>query len=418
MTVAREQPRAHNRNTALVVGGIILLALIAVGAWAFFRTRPEPAAVTRRDIVALVPLNGEVVAPPSERADVMAPYQAPVAKVYTSIGQNVRRGETLVELSLPNAQEAYQQARANVEAAEAALASAREQADDAVEATKQRLDAARSTEKTARQAAAAPVTVPPAATEGTDPAAAPSVPAPSVTVQTPSPDLQRATQERIAAEQALQDAKAQLEAALTPFKQQLEYAREAFQDAQSGRKQALVRAPISGTVLALNAQTGQEVGRDRKTPLVTIVDLDALEVQGVIKPEQAAFVKKDMPAVITVGDIPNEQFEGEVEAVTTRPGRLGGQQYIAIVDLKNKHGLVKPGHKASVGIRAGEVKSALAVPNDAVQEDGSGRPSVNVLRNGSWQPVVVELGLSDGRYTEIKNGLREGETVQVKPDLL
>src|SRR2546423_6826687 len=83
--------------------GIIVFAVIilALGGWAYLATRPHSAIVTQRDIIAMIPLDGEVIAPPSARADVMAPYRAPVDKVKTSVGSKVERGDVLVELSMP-----------------------------------------------------------------------------------------------------------------------------------------------------------------------------------------------------------------------------------------------------------------------------------------------------------------------------
>jgi len=74
--------------------------------------------------------------------------------------------------------------------------------------------------------------------------------------------------------------------------------------------------------------------------------------------------------------------------------------------------------KARAAIELGEKRTVLAVPADAVQKDTSGRTIVKVLRGGHWEAAVVETGISDGQYTEIKSGLNEGETVQVKQDLL
>jgi hypothetical protein len=53
-----------------------------------------------------------------------------------------------------------------------------------------------------------------------------------------------------------------------------------------------------------------------------------------------------------------------------------------------------------------------------VELDRSARSIVKVLRDGQWVPVVVETGLSDGRFTAIKGDIKEGETVQVTPKLL
>src|SRR5439155_18803563 len=111
---ARPQPRGDARA---VLGTVLLLLLIAFGFWAYANTRPETATVTRRDIVVFLPLDGQVVAPPADRADVMTPYRAPVARVYVSVGDRVKRGDVLVELALANVQTAYDQAREAVKAA-------------------------------------------------------------------------------------------------------------------------------------------------------------------------------------------------------------------------------------------------------------------------------------------------------------
>lgn len=155
-------------------------------------------------------------------------------------------------------------------------------------------------------------------------------------------------------------------------------------------------------------------------PVATIVDLDVLQVQALMSPEQAAQVKAGMPAEVAVKEFPGQRFEGRVSAITTEPGRLllGGPRYVALADFQNRHGLVKPGMKPALLVKIGEAKNVPAVPANAVEKDRTGRPVVKVLRQGQWQSVVVEIRLSDGRFTEIRSGLQEGETVQVKPGIL
>jgi Cu(I)/Ag(I) efflux system membrane fusion protein len=142
------------------------------------------------------------------------------------------------------------------------------------------------------------------------------------------------------------------------------------------------------------------------------VDLSALQVQAPFASSQAAYVKPKTPVVLTFGRIPNQTFQGEVSSVTTKSSGANQTSYVAIVDFKNDQGLVKPGMTATASVKAGEAKNALAAPNDAIGEDGSGRPVVHVLRGGDWKTLVVKTGLSDGNYTEIKSGLSEGDLVQ------
>jgi HlyD family secretion protein len=405
MSVATRPQLQAQKNVWIALGIVALLAIAILGVWLYTETRPEMATVTRRDIIVTLPLEGTVVAPPTARADVMAPYRAPVARVYVSVGQRVRAGEVLLELSNPSAQAAYEQARQELKAAEAAYESARRRYSAAVLTAEKRLEAARAAEKQAREAAAVSVQAEP--------------PGVGVTVQEPAARLAEATQARIAAEQALLQAQAEMAEALAPYKQRLQAAQEAFREAQAGRKMAMIRSPIDGTVLALNARPGVEIGEDRETPVATIVDLNKLQVHAPLDPDEANSIRPGTPVTLTFQELPGQQFEGTVTRITTEPPRpLGGQRYVAIIEFQNTQGLVKPDMKATVSVRVAEARNVLAVPSSAVDRDKSGRPVVEVLRNGRWQRVVVEPGLSDGRYTAIRSGLNPGETVKVTPDLL
>lgn len=413
MSLAREQPRARNFSP-WIIGGILLAIVAAFGVWAYVNTRPAAATAARRDVTANLPLDGEVVVPPGHRADIYSAYRAPVAKIYTSVGQKVRRGEVLVELQFTNAQAAYEQARENVKAAETAYANARSSYASLLTAAQQRLSAARAAEQAARRPVAPPAPQVQVSPDGTATAITPATP----TSPQPSANLQAAAQERVAAAQEMAQAQAGYEAALVPYKQQLDAARAAFQEAQSGRKRAMLRAPISGEVMALNAQPGAEVGKDRKQPVVTVVDLSALQVQATMNKEQGAEVKPRMPVTVTIAEMPNQQFEGQVTAVTSLPDKLlSGPRYAAIIDFKNSQGLVKLGMKGRASVKLGEVKNAVTVPADAVDKDKEGRPYVEVLKGGQWIRTLVEVGISDGQYTEIRSGVKEGDTVKVTPDL-
>jgi multidrug efflux pump subunit AcrA (membrane-fusion protein) len=381
--------------TVWIAVGVVLVVLLLLGAWFLFGSRPEAARVVRRDIVAREGMNGEVIAPPGTRVDVTAPFAGPVAQVHTSVGGTVEQGAVLVEMSYPSAQVAYDQSRRAVQAAETAHANAAAEWDAAISAARSRLQAARTAEQQARE----PVDVEVSPDNDL-----------SVTITEPAGDAVGAAQERAYAEQEIARLQAQKEAALLPFTQQLETARENFRQAQSGRQLAMLRAPISGTVLALNARPGAEIP-DEETPVVTIVNLNALELHAEISREQAALVEEGMPVELIVDEYPNEPYEGEVRAITTEPRTVLGTRYVVLVSVKNRNGEIKPGMKARATVKIDEVKDVLAVPAAAVTTNGNGLPVVRTQRQGEWQEVVVEPGLTDGEYTEIRSGLEEGETV-------
>jgi multidrug efflux pump subunit AcrA (membrane-fusion protein) len=230
--------------------------------------------------------------------------------------------------------------------------------------------------------------------------------------------LLEATEARIAAEQAVLQAETELESALTPYRQRLEAAEAAFEAAQSGRKVAQIKSPIYGTVLALNARPGAEIGADEKTPVAVVVNLGDLQVHAPVDPAETA-IRSGVPVRLTFGSIPGRQFAGEIDRIVSQPPKpLQGEGHLAIIDFKNDEGLAKPDMDAHAAVVVSEAKNVLAIPSDAMDSDEAGRPTVQVLRDGRWQQVVVQAGLSDGRYTAIRSGLKEGETIKVTPDLL
>jgi len=388
------------------VAAVIILLVGGVGYYIYNVTRPRPAAVERRDIVGYVAMKGMAVAPPSAYAEVRAPYSAPVDKIYVTLGAQVKRGDVLVELANPTAGETYEQAHQNVRTAETAYANAKQQYDDAVKAAQKQLDAARA-------AASSPDSSSQSSSVSTNTTENGS----TVTTTTTVPTGDVAT-----AEQAVEQAKSDRAAGLASYQQQLDTARAAYREARAGKRMSQLTAPISGTVIALNAQPGQTVGQNG-APVVTITDLSAVQVQAGMTPAQAGAVKTEMPVTLNFDTVPNKQFEGVVHRITTRAdpssstGVLKGAQYVVLISFKNSEGLVKPQAVADVSVKAGEAKNALAVPMDAVHPDETGKPTVKVLEDGGWRTVAVQTGLSDGHYVQIKEGVKEGETVQVTPNL-
>jgi multidrug efflux pump subunit AcrA (membrane-fusion protein) len=57
-------------------------------------------------------------------------------------------------------------------------------------------------------------------------------------------------------------------------------------------------------------------------------------------------------------------------------------------------------------------ENVLVIPTEAAQTDGE-EPYVWLVRGSSVQRRVVKLGVGDGTYTEVLDGLREGDVVKV-----
>lgn len=349
------------------------------------------AKVARRDIVGYVLFPGTVDFPADAQAAIYPPYRAPVAKVDVHQGQVVDRGQTLIEMALPDQKVALQQAQDNLKAAQTAYANADAQYGAPVRDAKHALDAARSTERAARSAAA----------QSGD-----------------ATQVDQATQQRQAAEEALLQAQAGIRANMLPYQQQLDAARASYNDAKAGFKQTLIKAPISGTVVDLKAQAGQEIGADAKEVIVKIMNYGAITVRGLADMSHRDLLSRGTKVVFALADRSKPPIDGVVRRVRDVPGTNGGPAQLEVtIDFKNDGSVTPTTVIRWAGVKTRDVKGVLAVPVGAVTRDATGKPVVKVLEGQDWKDHVVEVGVSDGDWIEIKDGVKEGDTVQVKGEV-
>ncbi len=351
------------------------------------------ATASRRDITAYLPAEGTVVAQASARADVYSPYEVPVEKIFVTVGKSVRSGETLIVFSAPQTQAYYAQARTALVQAQQALDQARRQFGQQLGAAQQQLAASRSTERKARVTPANP--------------SSPSSSNP--------PDTGVSTGNRQADEQAVIDAQARMAEGLVPYQQVVAAAQEQFAAAQAGSKSAQVKSPITGTVLAVNVSVGMTPNPQDKKPLVTVVNLEALKVAAGVAEDRLSLLRPKIPALVTVKEVPNVEFSGSLDQIySEKAGFLRGQKYVALVDFQNTGGRAKPGMDATVSIKIGKVQDVLAVPANAVYKVDE-QYAVKLREGKEWPQRIVEIGLSDGKYTQIKSGIKEGDVVMTNP---
>jgi len=374
---------------------LVLSVVLTVGCG----KQSSEATAGRRDITAYLPAQGTVVAQASARADVDSPYEVPVEKIYVTVGQNVRRGETLLVFSAPQNQAYYDQARTALAQAQRALSQARTQFGQELRAAQKQLAASRSTERKARVTAS-------------DASSPPADAGPSTSYPTDTGDL---SANRQADEQAVIDAKARMAEGLVAYQQAVAAAQEQFQAAQAGSLSAQVKSPITGTVLAVNVSVGTTPDPRDKKPLVTVVNLDSLKVAAGVAEDRLSLLKLKNSALVTIKEVPNVESPGSLDEIySEKAGFLQGQKYVALVSFKNAEGRAKPGMDATVSIKIGEVRNVLAVPANAPYQVDK-QYAVKLRDGKEWRQRIVEIGLSDGKYTEIKSGLKEGDTVMTNP---
>ncbi len=177
---------------------------------------------------------------------------------------------------------------------------------------------------------------------------------------------------------------------------------------------ATITAPIKGVVASVNTIQGETVTTGLNAPtFIKIIDLDRLEVQAYVDENDIGKVKVGQESIFTVASHPGEDFKGTVTSIyPSATIQDNVVYYITTVSVDNSEGKLRPDMTANVIIFLDQRKGALTVPNRAIQREGS-RKFVFLMENGAMERRYVNTGWKDGSYTEILDGLREGNVVVV-----
>jgi RND family efflux transporter MFP subunit len=349
---------------------------------------PTQAQVARRNIIGYELLHANLYTPPEAMANITVSYNAPVETVAVQVGERVNEGQLILKLQAQDVQDALSSAKATLTAAQSAYVSAEAQYGQPVRDALQQLQQAQSAEKQARLQ--------------TEPGG-------------DATNLQSAEQARQQAQQTLDQARAQEQSQLVEYKQQLDQAQAALAAAKSSAHEQVVAAPITGTVETLSVQPGEQVGSTPGQVVGTIVNLDDIEVKATLSDAQLSMASVGTPVTLVFADLPQRVFSGRIASIRSFPAANGATEHEATITFRNTDHLVKPTSTLSrAGIKIGEVRDAISVPVGAIQKDSTGRLFVNVLVNGKWNSTPVQVGLTDGQYTQVKYGLKVGQTVQVR----
>lgn len=170
-----------------------------------------------------------------------------------------------------------------------------------------------------------------------------------------------------------------------------------------------VSAPISGVVLARQAQVGGVVGEG--TPLFEIGDLSTLWVDLHIFGNDTQHITAGVPVTVS------RMTDGVSQPTTLErvlPGTAtASQSTVARATLRNDDGLWRPGAAVKARIVVATKAAAQVVPLTAVQTL-EGRDVVFVRSGDTYTARAVTLGARDAQKAEVLEGLSVGEDVVVE----
>ncbi len=192
-----------------------------------------------------------------------------------------------------------------------------------------------------------------------------------------------------------------------------------------------IYAPIDGVVISRNIDPGQTVAASFQAPTLFVIaqDLREMRIMADIDEADVGKLHESMGAEATVDAFPGEVFKGVVKQVRYNPNTVQGVvTYSAVIDVANPEKKLRPGMTATVTIRTHESLGVVRVPNAGLRFKPSpptgpdGRPiptaPLPALAHGKGriyrladrtpgaervEPLVIEVGITDGVNTEVRN---------------
>ena len=191
--------------------------------------------------------------------------------------------------------------------------------------------------------------------------------------------------------------------------------------AQSNLRDTLIRAPFSGVVTVKVAQLGEVVtpnasgGGDTRTGILTIVDMDSLEVQVDVSENYIERVQVGGAAVIHLDAFPDWDIPGSVIAVIPTADKSKGTVAVRVA-IKTKDPRILPDMAARVGFMtapekdgAGPVVSRVSVPVSAVIANGKTGSVFVIGADDKIEKRDVALGLKTQQSITILSGISAGD---------
>jgi len=293
--------------TVLLTSGVVAVACGTSAA-------DEPSmglstvTVERKDITSAVAATGTIE--PIRVIDVKSQASGEVREVAVELGDNIDKGALLVRIDPRDVRNAYNQAKADLDVAEARYTVAERQ----LKRTEELRESQVVTEEEYESA-------------------------------------------------LLEDANAK--AALVKAQTNLELADDRLNDVTVG-------APITGTVVEKAVEEGQIITSAKEvtggTTLLRMADLNEVQVRTLVDETDIGLIQPGLEASIRVEAYPDREFHGQVLQV--EPQAVVEQNvtlFAVLTRIENREGLLKPGMNADVEIQVGERRGVLALANGGIK---------------------------------------------------
>ncbi len=196
----------------------------------------------------------------------------------------------------------------------------------------------------------------------------------------------------------------------------LKEADAALQGARRARELRTLTAPRDCVVVRIYAEPGESVAPSM--PVIELIDPQSLWIEAELAQEDAAKAKAGDTVQVGAPALPGRRWAGVIESILPAMERkpdsaLSVRILRAIVKLNQPPPELRPGMEVSVDGEGRLGKPTLIVPSDAVLEEPN-HAYVWIFQNGVVHKRTVKIGYFTYQYTEITDGLHEGEWIVLR----
>jgi RND family efflux transporter MFP subunit len=176
-----------------------------------------------------------------------------------------------------------------------------------------------------------------------------------------------------------------------------------------------VVAPFDGVITQRNIDVGSLITADAAggTSMFSLQQSDIIRVWVYVPQDSAFGVKPGVEAVIRVPAMPNLRFDGKVTRIADAL-QPGTRTLLTEVDVPNPDGALQPGVYCTVELKIPRTAPALIVPASAVIFNQNGM-QVAVVENGVAHLHKITITTDYGTEVEVSEGIKEGDQVILQP---
>lgn len=188
--------------------------------------------------------------------------------------------------------------------------------------------------------------------------------------------------------------------------------------------QRKVTSPIDGTITLINIGNGDSLGKSSSTSQsnstssttsqtpMTIDNLASLKASVQINEVDIPKIATGQKTTLTFDAIEGLSLTGKVDRMDkTGTSSQNVVTYNVVISFDSLDSKIKPGMSVTAAITNDVKQDVIIVPNSAVKKNTSGQSTVQIMKNGTLQTQIVEVGISNDTETEITNGLSVGDEI-------